>query len=97
MIIYRPSYYNEFKCIADKCRHSCCVGWEISVDDDTLKRYEDIDRDDILCHIDDGQIMLCEGERCPFLKSDGLCRLIAELGDDYTSKICREHPRFITE
>ena len=31
MKLYAPKYYNEFKCIADKCTHSCCVGWEIDM------------------------------------------------------------------
>ncbi len=30
MNTYAPDYYTEFKCIADKCTHSCCVGWEIN-------------------------------------------------------------------
>lgn len=94
MKIYFPSYYNNFSCIADRCRHSCCVGWEIYVDDMTLEKYLRLGREDILSHIDGDTIALCDGERCPFLRTDGLCRLIAELGDDYTSKICREHPRF---
>ena len=94
MKIYLPLYYKDFKCIADKCRHSCCVGWNISVDGETLDRYNDLGRDDILCHINDGEISLSAEGRCPFLCTDGLCRLISELGDSYTSVICREHPRF---
>ncbi|MBQ8303078.1 MAG: flagellin lysine-N-methylase [Clostridia bacterium] len=86
--------YKDFKCIADKCRHSCCVGWDISVDGDTLEKYNDLNRDDILCHINDGEITLGADGRCPFLCTDGLCRLISKLGDSYTSVICREHPRF---
>jgi lysine-N-methylase len=39
-------------------------------------------------------IELCDGDRCPFLECNGLCRIISELGDDYMSIICREHPRF---
>ena len=94
MIARFPSYYNKFRCIADRCRHSCCVGWEIDVDPKTLERYRLEGRENILCHISDGSIELLEGDRCPFLCSDGLCRIISELGDDYTSIICREHPRF---
>ncbi len=94
MIIYRPSYCKDFKCIADKCRHSCCVGWEISVDELTLKKYESRGREDILCHIENGGITLCDGGRCPFLRADGLCCIISEFGDEFTSLICREHPRF---
>ena len=33
-------------------------------------------------------------ERCPFLKDNGLCKIIEELGDDGLCDICRFHPRF---
>ena len=91
---FHPSYYNSFHCIADKCRHSCCVGWEISVDDGTMEKYLALGRQDILSHIDDGEIVLCDNGRCPFLENSGLCRLISEFGDSHTSLICQRHPRF---
>ena len=94
MMVFLPSYYNSFRCIADKCQHSCCVGWEISVDDGTMEKYLAIGREDILSHIEDREIQLCENGRCPFLLDTGLCRLISELGDSYTSLICQRHPRF---
>ena len=34
-----PDYYNEFRCTAGNCRHSCCVGWEIDIDDESLARF----------------------------------------------------------
>ena len=45
MNIYVPSYYQKFRCIADRCRHSCCVGWEIDIDKDTCEYYSSIDGD----------------------------------------------------
>ena len=39
MKLFAPEYYNKFVCIADKCAHSCCVGWEIDVDDVTAEKY----------------------------------------------------------
>ena len=42
MKLYAPSYYKSFKCIADKCRHSCCIGWEIDIDDDTFEYYKTV-------------------------------------------------------
>ena len=45
MKLYAPAYYKEFSCIADRCRHSCCIGWEIDVDADTLAFYEDLEGD----------------------------------------------------
>ena len=98
MKLFSPSYYKKFSCIAEKCRHSCCIGWEISVDEETLAKYKRDGRKDILKHLsesDDGcEIILGDGERCPFLDECGLCRIISEKGDAYTSAICREHPRF---
>ena len=94
MKIYYPSYYEKFKCIADRCKHSCCVGWEIAVDDATMDKYRAIGDAGILAHIRDGEIIMENGGRCPFLRHDGLCRLIADYGEDCISEICREHPRF---
>ena len=53
MKLFAPKYYNQFKCIADKCEHSCCIGWEIDIDDGALERYKalecgweiDVDKD----------------------------------------------------
>ena len=95
MKVYYPDYYKKFKCIASDCRHSCCIGWEISVDRDTLQSYARLDAD--LCnHINSetGIIELCESGRCPFLCDNGLCRIISDLGEECISHICREHPRF---
>ena len=96
-----PNYYKKFRCIADKCRHNCCVGWEIDIDDDTLGYYSDlsgdfgkkvrqnIDFDDECPHF-----ILKEGDRCPFLEPDGLCEIIKRLGEDALCDICTDHPRF---
>ena len=35
-----PSYYGRFACLMGECRHSCCIGWEIDVDDGALARYD---------------------------------------------------------
>ena len=94
-----PNYYKKFKCIADKCRHSCCIGWEIDVDEDTLDYYNTLDSelgDRIRKSIegDTPHFALGEGERCPFLNTRGLCDIISELGEGGLCDICRLHPRF---
>ena len=33
-----PDYYADFACVAGACRHTCCVGWEIDIDPDSLRR-----------------------------------------------------------
>lgn len=40
--IIEPDYSAGFRCIADACRHSCCIGWEIDIDEDTYKKYQHI-------------------------------------------------------
>ena len=100
MKLYAPKYYKSFKCIADKCDHSCCIGWEIDIDDDTLVRYESLDGgygEDIKRSISyDGSphFKLCNQDRCPHLNDQGLCKIILNLGEDHLCNICREHPRF---
>ena len=100
MQILVPDYYNSFKCIADKCSHSCCIGWEIDIDEDTLSLYDELGgelgkrlRDNI--SLDDcPHFILKEHDRCPFLNENGLCDIITELGDGALCDICADHPRY---
>lgn len=98
-----PDFYPEFRCIASKCRHSCCRGWEIDIDDDTMELYEGISGDigeEIRRNIErhpSPHFVLTENEDCPFLRDDGLCRLMLELGEEGLCDICTEHPRFYNE
>lgn len=96
----KPDFYDDFHCIASECRHSCCVGWEIDVDADTAELYAEIPgelgeelRRSISAKPEPHFAMTEEG-RCPFLRGDGLCRLIISLGEDALCDICAEHPRF---
>ena len=34
-----PAYYGAFHCTAGACRHNCCIGWEIDIDDKSATRY----------------------------------------------------------
>lgn len=97
MITTKPYFYDSFKCTADKCRDSCCIGWEIDIDSDTLFRYKAAEGElgeKLRNNIDDKSFMLTADERCPFLKKNGLCEIICEKGEGYLCEICREHPRY---
>ena len=100
MKLYAPAYYKDFRCIADKCEHSCCIGWEIQIDEETLKTYGQLEgnyaravRESIST---DGEphFKLDACDRCPHLDERGLCKIILNLGEDRLCDICREHPRF---
>lgn len=100
MKLFSPAYYNSFACIADKCQHSCCIGWEIDVDEDTLALYESLEGDyaaTVLASIDRTDVphfSLAAHDRCPHLDEHGLCRIIKDYGHGALCEICREHPRF---
>lgn len=97
MRIRVPDYFTRFHCIADKCRDSCCIGWEIDVDGETRTKYEALKCDlgrEIVEKTSHGCFPLQENGRCAFLDERGLCRIISELGDGYLCDICREHPRY---
>ena len=102
MFTVKPDFYDRFKCIADKCTDSCCIGWEIDVDEVALEKYNKINTvfgEEIRSQImksEDGSncFRLCGNERCPFLNEKNLCKIIINCGEDYLCDICREHPRF---
>lgn len=95
-----PNYYKKFTCTADRCHHSCCIGWEIDIDPEAYEKYKKVPGDfgdrlragiaygDVPC------FKLGEGERCTFLNDRGLCDIILALGEEALCDICTDHPRF---
>ena len=104
MKIYYPLYYNDFSCIAGDCPDSCCKAWEIVIDEETLGEYKKLTGElgerirSSLIQDEEGAwcFSLVDG-RCPFLNEKGLCDIHISFGEEMTSRICREHPRFIEE
>ncbi len=93
----KPYFYDDFKCIADRCTDSCCIGWEIDIDPETAEIYAQESGtlgDKLKKNIEKNAFILAQDERCPFLRSDNLCELICEKGEGYLCEICREHPRY---
>lgn len=102
MKLIAPDYLPSFRCIAGACRHSCCVGWEIDVDEDSARRYQAMQGElgkKIRESIDwkNRCFILDEQERCPFLNQQGLCDLILAAGEESLCQICSDHPRFRNE
>ena len=97
----RPDFYPRFVCRAERCRHSCCRGWEIDVDEESAAYYRALPGPlgealrAALTEDAEGWYFRLDAEaRCPFLRRDGLCRLICELGEEALCDICALHPRF---
>ena len=104
MLKVYPDYYKDFCCIADKCRHNCCIGWEIDIDDHTAQYYKEAEnvlsvqlKNRIDASTKPAHFILDENERCPFLSNNNLCNIITCLGEEHLCTICTEHPRFHNE
>ncbi|MCR5144178.1 MAG: flagellin lysine-N-methylase [Lachnospiraceae bacterium] len=101
MIYRKQSGYDAFKCIADKCPKSCCEGWQIMIDDDSINRYKNVDGkfgQRLNNSIDfTEQCFLQNDTRCAMLNDNCLCDLHSSLGEDYLCYTCKMFPRHIEE
>jgi lysine-N-methylase len=100
MKLLKPYYYDEFKCIGNKCPNTCCKGWKITVDDATYKTYESVEGhfgEKLIRNIDcDDKIKkfkLTDDKSCPFLNEDQLCDVYINLGEEFMCHTCKTYPR----
>ena len=100
MLLRKPAYYENFRCIADRCPDSCCAEWDVLVDGETAARYEamegalgDAIRENLKLDEDGQHYFAIQNRRCPMWRADGLCRIQAELDHDALCETCRRFPR----
>lgn len=100
MQVTKPHYFDSFRCLAGACPDSCCHEWAVVVDDASAARYRALEGPlgQRLCQVmaqEDGDIILTlePNGRCPMWRSDGLCRIQAELGEAALCDTCRQFPR----
>ena len=100
MQILSPAYYHSFRCLAAACPDSCCKEWAVQIDDDSAQRYRSLPGElgDALRQaltIEDGDtiLALAPDRRCPMWQDNRLCRIQAELGEDWLCHTCRQFPR----
>lgn len=96
------SNYDKFKCTADKCKFTCCEGWDISIDDETYDRWsKGNDAEKLLGGV---KVKSYNGKKeyfinketfdfCPFLDEKGLCAVVKNHGEEYLSLTCHKFPR----
>lgn len=97
----RPAFYDKFKCVADKCPDTCCTGWQIMIDDDTLEKYKNLEGSmgERLSHSLDWEegCFLQKSGRCSMLNDNNLCDLVTEQGEEYLCVTCDRYPRHTEE
>ena len=101
MQITRPDYYKEFTCIADVCPDTCCAGWQIVIDEKSLKKYRRVKgpfRGRLHNDIDWKEQVFHQYHRhCAFLNEKNLCDIYSEIGKKMLCDTCRKYPRHIEE
>ena len=102
MLYTTPDYYDKFKCIAGACPDTCCAGWQIVIDEVSMKKYKNFKGDYVW------KVMACVDwetetfrqdkiKRCAFLNKENLCDLYTNAGESYLCKTCSEYPRHTEE
>lgn len=104
MKIRTPYYFKDFNCISSKCPDTCCAGWEIIIDDETLDKYKKTEgnfskrlKSEIIYYEDNEPGFKLKNNNCPFLNKNLLCDIYSELGEDYLCYTCKTFPRIIEE
>lgn len=100
MQIIKPDYYDTFRCLASACPDSCCKEWAVQVDEESAQRYRSIPGElgehlrSVMVEEDGDTILaLTPDKRCPMWREDGLCRIQAQIGEDYLCHTCKQFPR----
>lgn len=101
-------YLKDFKCTCGDCPDSCCIGWDVDIDEETYKRYMALKEPHLVKRyqklikpypyyfdtaVDFARVKLPHSKRCPFLTEKGLCMTQSELGESYLSNVCATFPR----
>ncbi len=100
--ILKIKEYDKFKCIADKCKFTCCKGWDINVDTNTYNKWKETNELNYI--LDNVRFIKCNGENsylikketrgvCPLLSDEGLCNIVINHGEEYLSSTCKRFPR----
>lgn len=103
METYAIDLYANFKCIEADCPQSCCVGWDIVIDDATLKTYSDKkDTLGLICRSlsqkkENYTCVRTISGRCPYYGFDHLCRLQKKSFDNLMPQVCKDYPRRVLQ
>lgn len=106
----RPGYSEGFRCIGPECEDSCCQGWAVPIDRAAYERYQALPASPLRVLLEENMVrtqneansahyakmrMTAELE-CPILTEEKLCRIHAELGEEFLCKTCATYPRMVS-
>lgn len=102
-VCLQPEYVGKFQCDGSVCNSKCCKGWAVDIDGPTYQKYCTIEpkteRKKIVSRIKYKKqknmflVEMAKNGFCPFLQSDGLCKIQKTWGADWLSNTCAMYPR----
>lgn len=99
MKVHELSFYSQFQCTMGNCPDTCCHGWQIVLDDDTVRKYmtkagiHGLRLRTSLKRQNGATMFKNSRGNCPFLTKDRTCNVQLSLGEDYLPDVCRIFPR----
>ncbi len=97
----KPHFYDKFVCTAGDCPDTCCAGWQIMIDEDSLEKYKSVQGSlENVCIIRStgkrsASVRMTGGAR--FLNDENLCDLYKALGPDAFAIPAAFYPRHTEE
>lgn len=92
-------FFHNFECIGSACPDTCCKGWSILVDDDSVQKYQTVPGayGQKLCSSlitkGDQTYFHMPNQHCPHLTEENLCGIYQKLGADSMCYTCKIYPR----
>lgn len=85
----------------DKCKFTCCSGWDVNIDNNTYIKWKNNKKNYILQNVieiindDEVEYFINKEtqEKCPFLDNKGLCNIVKNVGEECLSLTCKKFPR----
>ncbi len=99
-------YYDNFKCIGNRCEDHCCKDWGITIDKKTYTKYKKLQSSEFKSKLIDNigrnrksksdydyaKINLIDN-KCPMLSEEGLCEIYQNIGQENMCHTCKTYPR----
>lgn len=103
MQVFSLTNYDDFSCIGSQCPWTCCRGWKILIDKESLERYNTVSGkigDEMRNSIQydksgNAYMKLNEDGFCTLLNEQKLCRVYIEAGEERMGNLCKSYPRGI--
>jgi len=106
----QPSYAAAFCCVGPECEDPCCGGWDIPLDKETYRKYEQLPSQEFAALVSEFVIVNDPPQPpqlhatlkrtpsgvCPFFRADHLCGIQKEYGPQLLSSTCSIYPRSLS-